>query len=232
LPASEDLFTTIHKGLRSLLYDLSRRTQTTDFADLAATQALVNDFETDFAIARSAGCALCTMSTHAHHEESVVFPESARHGNALITLLIQEHQDLTRRELALARAGREILAMPTPVARISAGVELNQGANDLVVAYLNHMNREERDLVPLMAEHFSDEQMARMRGAIIALFPPDRLMALLAWMLPSLNVNELSDLLASVRPTVPPPVFQAVTDLCSAKVEPARWAATVSRVGI
>ncbi len=232
MTATEDLFTPVHKGLRSMLYDLSARLQTNDFADVAATGALLVQLENDFAVARSTGCALCTMSHHAHAEESVVFPPAAAAANSLVTQLILEHHDLTRRELAIAQAGHELVRLDQADRRIAAGVRLNQAANQLLCAYLAHMDREEAELVPLMGEHFTNEQMVSMRDAIIRSMPPEVLFAFLNWMLPSLNVNELSDLLASVRLTAPPPVFKAISDLCTAKVEPSRWAATRSRVGI
>ena len=96
MTATEDLFTPIHKGLRSMLYSLSSRIQTNDFADVAATKALVVDLENDFAVARSAGCVLCVMSHHATDEETVIFPDTAKAGIALTTSLIREHHDLTR----------------------------------------------------------------------------------------------------------------------------------------
>ena len=165
-------------------------------------------------------------------EESVIFPTAARAGNRLITELIAEHHDLTRRELEIARAGHELLSMGSAEARMRAGVQLNLAANQLFGAYITHMNREEADLVPLMGQHFSDAEMAAMRGKIMGQMPPDRMFVILGWMLPSLNVTELSELLASVKGTAPPQFMKAVADLCAARVEPARWAAVKLRVGL
>lgn len=230
--ATEDLFTPVHKGLRSMIYQLSGRLQTNDFADLAATRALVTDLENDFVVAQNAGCILCVLSHHATDEETQIFPQASKVRSALIAQLIEEHHELTRRELALAKSAHELLAMDSPDARVAAGVRLNQGANELFGTYIAHMNREETELVPRMKEHFSNDQMAAMRGAIIAQMPPDRLFAILGWVLPSLNAAELTEFLAGVRRGAPPQVFQAVTDLCSAKVDPARWKTVKPRVGL
>ncbi len=232
MTGKEDLFTPVHKGLRAMLYDLSTRLQTIDFADLEASKRLAIDLENDFAAARSAGCILCAFAYHADEEEAVVFPPSARAANSLITELIQEHHGLSRRESEIGRSMHDLVGLPSSEARVSAGIRINQMANELFVFYLTHMNREETELVPVMQEHFSDAEQAAMRGAIIAKFPPDRLFALLGWMLPALNVTELSDLLASVKGTAPPPFMKAISDLCAARVEPARWAAVKLRVGI
>lgn len=228
----EDLFTPVHKGLRAMVYGLSNRLQVHDFADVASTRQLVVDLENDFLVAQSAGCILCTFAFHAEEEERIIFPPSARVANALVTELIQEHHDLTRRELEIARSAHQLLELPSPEARIAEGIRVNQMANELFVAYLTHMNREETELVPVMREHFSDAEQVTMRNTIIAKFPPDRLFALLGWMLPSLNVTELSELLASVKQTAPPPVMKAISDLCTARVDPGRWSIVRLRVGI
>ena len=232
MTARADLFTPIHKGLRSMIYGLSTRLQTNDFADVAATKTLVTDIENDFAVARSAGCILCILAHHATDEEAVIFPSAAKVANQLITELIADHHDLTRRELEIAQSGHALLEMPSADNRREAGQRLNVLANQLFAAYITHMHREETDLVPLMAEHFTDPVMGAMQGKIIGQMPPDRLFAILGWMLPSLNLAELSDLLASLKRGAPPPVLKAVTDLGAARVEPARWAAAKLQVGL
>lgn len=232
MEAREDIFTPIHKGLRSMIYGLAGRLQTHDFADLDATKVLVNDLEHDFAVARTAGCALCVLNRHAQDEETSIFPDAAKAGSDLVPALIQEHHELGRREIELARSAHALLSDGSAEGRRAAGVRLNQEANELFAAYLAHMNREETGLVPWMQAKFSDGQMAAMRGAIVSKVPPDRMFALLGWMLPSLNAQELSGFLRSVRPAMPPPAFQAVVDLCAARVDPTRWGAVKTSVGL
>lgn len=228
----EDLFTPVHKGLRAMLYNLSGRLQTNDFADSGTTQTLMTDLEHDFDVARSAGCILCVLNHHATDEESAIFPAVSRVGDGLVQRLIDEHHELTRREIELARQGHELLDLTSGEQRVAAGVVLNQHANELFALYIAHMNLEETDLVPLMQRHFTDEEMVAMRSTILRGMPPDRLFSILGWMLPSLNVSELSALLASVRPTAPPPFLKAIVDLASAKVDPARWNEVRLRVGL
>ncbi len=232
MTGKEDLFTPVHKGLRAMMYDLSTRLQTTDFTDRVATQALATDLEVDFAIARSAGCFLCAFAAHAHDEEKVVFPRSAAAANALVSELIRDHQGLTRRELEIGERARGLASLSSREERMAAGIRLNQLANDLFAAYFAHMNREETELVPVMREHFTDAEQAQMRGAIIAGFQPDRLFALLGWMLPALNVSELTDLIGSVKAGAPPPLMKAVAEIGAARVDADRWAVVRQNVGI
>ena len=215
-----------------MLYGLSGRLQTNDFADLTATKSLVKDLESDFAIAQSAGCIVCTLSQHANDEETMIFPDAAKAGNELIATLIEEHHDLARREASITRSTHALLAIENAGGRAEAGVRLNQSANELFAAYIAHMNREETELVPWMKEHFSDAQMAAMRGAILGRTPPDRMSSILGWMLPSLNVQELTGLIREVKSAVPPQAFKAITDLCEARVDPTRWGMVKQTVGI
>jgi hypothetical protein len=228
----EDLFTPIHKGLRAMIYNLSGRLQTNDFANVASTKTLTTDLEYDFAVARSAGCILCIFSHHATDEDSLIFNHTEKVANVLTATLIAEHHELTRRELELTKSAHEILEMDSADGRIVAGIRLNAAANELFAVYLAHMNREETELVPLMQQHFTDPEMVAMRGQIIGAMPPERVMAILSYMLPSLNVSEISDFIGSVRQTAPPPVAKAVTELAAAKVDPARWAEAKSIIGI
>jgi len=150
----------------------------------------------------------------------------------LIATLIEEHHDLARRETSITRSAHALLAIENPQGRAEAGVRLNQSANELFAAYIAHMNREETELVPWMKEHFSDAQMAAMRGAILGRTPPDRMSSILGWMLPSLNVQELTGLIREVKSAVPPQAFKAITDLCEARVDPTRWGMVKQTVGI
>lgn len=232
MPRREDLFTPIHKGLRAMIYSLSGRLQTNDFANLVTTKELTTDLENDFAAAQSAGCILCIFSHHAVDEDSSIFNHTEKVAQALTASLIADHHELTRRELEITKSAHKILSMGSPDDRVAAGVRLNAAANELFAAYLAHMNREEAELVPLMQQHFTDLEMIAMRSRIIGGMPPERIMAILSYTLPSLNVGELSDFVGSVRQTAPPPVVKAVTDLAAAKVDPARWAEARSMIGI
>lgn len=232
MTAKADLFTPIHKALRSMIYGLSGRLQTNDFADVPASQQLMTDLENDFAVARSAGCALCLLARHAVDEESAIFPDAARVANALVTDLISEHHELTRQELEIAKSGHALLAIDSAEDRIRAGAQLNRAANRLFGAYIAHMNREEAELVPLMQEHFSDAEAGAMQGKIIGQMPPERLFAILGWMAPSLNVTELAGLMAALKGSAPPPFMKSVAEFCATRVDPARWDVVKLRAGL
>lgn len=121
--------------------------------------------------------------------------------------------------------------MQSPRGRILAGAQLNRTANELFGAYISHMDLEETSLLPRMHGHFTVAQVAALQESIIRSLSPDRLFAILRWMLPSLNVTGLSRVLGSVRPSMPPPGYQRVAALWEARLNPDIWSEVRSRTG-
>jgi len=230
--ATEDLFTPIHKAIRSMIYDVSGRLQTNDFTDVAASTPLLADLEHEFTAAISSGCILCLLHHHASDEETAVFPSVSKHDAALVQGFIDDHHSFTRRLEAITKMARDLPSTARPEERVRFGITLNQKANDFFAAYIDHMNREEEKLVPLMRERFTDDQMRAMRGTIMGRMPPDRLAVLLRWMLPSLNVGEMTEMLGGIKASSPPQVVQFISGIAAQRVDPQRWQTVKERVGL
>jgi hemerythrin superfamily protein len=232
MTATEDLFTPIHKAIRSMIYDVSGRLQTNDFTDVAASTPLLADLEHEFSTAISSGCILCLLHHHASDEETAVFPSVSKHDAALVQGFIEDHHALARRLETITKMARDLPSRARPDERVQLGITLNQKANEFFAAYVDHMNREEEKLVPLMRERFTDDQMRAMRGAVMAGMPPDRLASLLRWMLPSLNVSELTEMLGGIKVSSPPQVLKLISGIAEQRVDPERWQTVKGRLGI
>jgi Hemerythrin HHE cation binding domain len=230
--ATEDLFTPIHKAIRSMIYDVGGRLQSNDFSDAAASKPLLDDLEHEFSTALSSGCILCLLHAHATDEESEVFPPVSKHDAALVQGFIEDHHALTRRLETIAKMAHDLASTAPREGRIQLGIELNRETNEFFSAYLDHMNREEKTLVPLMRERFTDQQMRTMRGTIMGRMPRERLASYMRWMLPSLNVDELTGVLAGVKSASPPPVLQFISGIAAQHVDPQRWQTVKERVGL
>jgi hypothetical protein len=231
MTATEDLFTPIHKAIRSMIYDLGGRLQRVDFADPTASSAVLADLQHNFGSAVSSTCVLCLLHTHAGTEETDVFPSMKSFDPVLIRGLIDEHQEISLRLVAISKRADELAAVGPAEQRIAFGIQINREVNEFFAYYLAHMNREEVTIVPAMKEYFTDQEMRAMQGAIIGAMPPERLAGYLRWMLPALNLVELSSLLGGLKHGAPPQVFQFVTGIGVANVDPNRWAAVRERVG-
>ena len=231
MTATEDLFTPIHKALRSMIYSLGGRLQTVDFADKTASAAVLADLQHEFANAVSATCVLCLLHGHAGNEEADIFPSMQPIDAGLIRMLIDDHQQIRRRLIALTKMADELESIDPPERRTEFGARINRVANEFFAFYLAHMNKEEVTIVPAMKEHFTNEQLRAMQGAVMGAMPPERLATYLRWMLPSLTLGELTGMLSGVKNGSPPQFLQFVNGIGTANVDPARWALVRARVG-
>jgi hypothetical protein len=232
LTATEDLFTPIHKAIRSMIYDLGSRLQRADFADAAASSAVLADLEHEFANAVSATCILCLLDGHADAEETGFFPPMQPIDPGLIRMLIDEHHEVRRRLVDLTKDADELGAVDEPKLRIELGARINREANEFFAFYLTHMNKEEATIVPAMKEHFTDAQMRAMHGAIMRGLPRERMAGYWRWMLPSLTMGELTAMLSGLKHGAPPEVLQLAMGIGEANVNPTRWAAAREQVGL
>lgn len=69
-----------------------------------------------------------------------------------------------------------------------------------------------------------------IHGAILGSIPPDLLMRSLALMLPAMNVDDRTELLAGMRAAAPPKAFAAPCSASPSPYCPADLAATTARI--
>jgi hypothetical protein len=231
MPATEDLFTPIHKALRSMIYSLGGRLQSTDFSDRTASALVLADLEHEFANALSATCVLCLLHVHAGHEETAIFPSMQSIDPGLVRSLIDDHAEISRRLIEISAGAKELATVDAPTQRIEQGARINRQVNELFAFYLAHLNREEATLVPAMKEHFTDEQMRGMQARIIGSLPPERLAGFLRWLLPSLSTGELAQFLTGIKRGPAPQALEFIQGIGKANVDPGRWVEVRARVG-
>jgi hypothetical protein len=230
--AKVDILTPIHKAIRAMIYDLGVQLQTTDFTDLAQSEAVVSQLNHEFTAAITSNCILCLVHHHGLGEEMQAFPELAHLDGPLIDRLMTEHRQFEMRLGPLSRMGRELSNVSDPARRIQLGIRLNRGANEFFAAYFAHMNEEEEKLLPLLWAHFTDDQIIAFSTHIEESMPPGRFQEYMRWMLPSLNANELTEMFRGIKLEADPEVLGAFTSLAETHVDPARWRVVKSRVGM
>jgi hemerythrin-like domain-containing protein len=216
-----DLFTSIHKAIRAMVYDAGSRLQTADFADnrtaAKTTAHLV--------------WVLSLMREHHDTEEEFVFPQVRPYDEALIDELQSQHRTI---ETLLALAGDAVVVVDAadPWSRQEAGVELNRRFNELVAFYLQHLAHEEVTVVPVTWEHFSDDQLGAIQDTILASMRPQLALDWLGWMFRGLNQQELVGMLAGAKVAMPEPALEEIKDLGAATLDPERWAAVREQAGL
>jgi CRISPR/Cas system Type II protein with McrA/HNH and RuvC-like nuclease domain len=218
----EDLFTPVHKGIRSMIYELGKEMQTTDFTDKNATERMCARIKNDFKTATSA-CVLCLLPEHADDESQKIFPEVRAHEPKMIETLLEEHRLIEKKMEEISESSNELNRLENLERRIEDGYKLNQVVNDFFAYYATHMNKEEKTLVPAMQKYFTDEQIAGMRAKIMQGKSPERLAEWMRWMLPSLNINELVGMVNGLKKTAPPQVFEGMSLMVEKNIGKEKW---------
>ena len=83
-----------------------------------------------------------------------------------------------------------------------------------------------------MWKHFTDEQIIAMNMTLMKNVPPERLAQWMGWMLPALNVNELTGMFVGLKKGAPPPVFENMARLAEKALGDNRWAAVKAKAGL
>jgi hemerythrin-like domain-containing protein len=216
-----DLFTSIHKSLRAMIYETGGALQTTDFADERSARRAVDGLEP----------VLRSLQEHHDIEETFVFPEVRPFEPQLVDHLQAQHHEVQR---LLGAAGEALGACRTAGAadRMGAGADLNRRFNELAAFYLEHLAHEEASLLPATWKHFDDPQLMAIQGSIMSSMPPAQLLQSLEWMFKGLNRAELVGLLGGAKASVPAPALEAIKTLGAETMEQAAWEVVREQAGL
>ena len=220
----ENLFRPIHKGIRSMLYELGLRLGIADFTHVAETNAVVRQLKEDLAVSVS-NCILCLLKAHSHHEQQDFLSAVRPFDKDIVDLKKVEHGAITRHIFLVGKTCDELLALNDPARRIEVGDRLTLEVNDLFVLYLAHLNNEEATMVPIMWERFSDEELRALRARFYNTIPLPRFEEWMRWTIPALNRHELVILLSGMRADPPPNRYADMVRLSRELLGPERWPA-------
>ncbi|MCK7526265.1 MAG: hemerythrin domain-containing protein [Ignavibacteriales bacterium] len=128
-----DLFTFIHKSIRSLIYNAASKLQTADFTDEKEVKNLLTSLRHD----------LDLLHEHAVNEDNIIFPEIADEEPQMIEVLNEEHKKLETKLNSILALIEKIEHTNSIDERMLLGNSLNSLFNDFIADYLTHMNHEE-----------------------------------------------------------------------------------------
>jgi hypothetical protein len=174
-----DLFSVIHKGIRALLFELSRDAARVDLTSTHAVDGLVAQVE------RTLGF----LDEHAMLEDTHVFVALRSLDPDLADELARDHRSLEIVQLEVERAA-DALALAQLSARSDAGAHLLRTINHLVAAQLIHMNREETEVSATLWAGFSDAELITIRTRTKDSLSPARHVEWMELIAPELNPVE------------------------------------------
>jgi hypothetical protein len=174
-----DFFTAIHKGVRSMLFELSLEAARLDTSSLAAVDELAERVER----------TLSFLEEHAEHEDNHVLPALRTIAPELATRLAADHRALDARHHAITRAAEELAVTPEP-SRPVAAADLARMIDELVALHLSHMQREEIEANTALWAALDDEELFAIRGRIVSNIPTERYVEWMKFVLPALSPAE------------------------------------------
>ncbi len=217
-----DLFTFIHKSIRSMIYSAASKLQTADFTDEKEVKILLVSLRND----------LDLLHEHAVNEDNIIFPEIANEEPQMIELLNEEHKKLESKLNGILALIEKIEHSNSVEEKVQLGNSLNSLFNDLIADYLAHMNHEEATVLEASFKYLTDEELIAIRTRIQSNVPPDKFKVWMNWMLRSLNNSELIGLLGSMKTGAPSNVFQNILDLTKSVIDSERWLKMKLSLGI
>ena len=217
-----DLFTFIHKAIRSMIYNAGSKIQLADFADIEETKSLLASFKQDLEL----------LHEHAIHEDNIIFPEIQQEEPEMILVLNEEHKTLEDKLNKVKSLINNLENVSDEDKRLALGAELNNLFNDFSASYLAHMNHEEATVLEASFKYLNDEELVAIRTRIQTQIPPERYKIWLNWMLKSLNNSELTGLLGGMKAGAPPHVFQNVMDVAGSIIAGQRFKKILTAIGL
>jgi hypothetical protein len=189
-----DLYRDVHKGLRHALFDLTFAAGRVDVADDVEVRALVDTCRRAVELVRA----------HDDHEDQLLLRALVEtHAPDLAGRIDDEHRALALRLDALACRADELAATPSG-ARGAPGHALYLEAAAVTSACLEHLDVEERLVMPALIAACDHEHLARTHGALLAGLGAQDEARDLAAMLPALRPSERAAVVHRILATASP----------------------------
>ena len=216
-----DLFTSIHKALRLMLYELAADMQRADF-----TQS-----EQEAEIITRLNLCMELLEEHGVHEDKSIFPAVQVMEPGTLRMLTIDHEQLGNVASAVSES-IESLRIASITEKPQAGAALLRLFNTLVAAQLGHMNREEETALPATWKYLSDEQIVGIRTRIQTGQSPERYRIWLRMMMRALSDGELSGMYAGAKLSAPPAVVELIDGVASEELSAARYQAIIAQAAV
>ncbi|MAT39122.1 MAG: hypothetical protein CL946_05925 [Ectothiorhodospiraceae bacterium] len=220
--ARVDLFTFIHKAIRTMLYETGKQLQTADVTDAAELDA----------VAGAIRSTLRLLDDHAEHEDSDIFPDFKRFDTATIEELEGQHVALHAKEDAVLAALDTVYNTQGDEAKLAAGDELLRAYNEMSAYCLMHMSHEERTALPISIENLTDEQLHGIHAKIESKIPPEVMGQWMRWIIPSMNFHDMRTVLTAIISNAPPAVVDNIGMIATETLGSERWTTIRQRIGV
>lgn len=205
-----EIFINVHKGLRRGLWGLALKIGELDWNDEAEVQDAGRELEN----------MLLFLREHSANEDQIQFSFLEQRAPGSTRTEQEEHRELEYRLDLIEKHWYQLLR---ETQREEAGYRFYLEYNQFLSSYLDHMDREERELTDAFYRHCSDPEIDDAFKKIIARTSPQDMSVMLTYMIPAMNPSERVAFLAKAKASATPEVFDKVKSLAEKVLEPGRW---------
>jgi len=207
-----DLYAGIHKALRAFMTDTLLGLGRMDVED-----------DLDFA----QGCQrvaqlLDVLQGHLEHENAFVHPAIEARAPGSSQTAAGDHDEHEQTILRLVRAVTDLMAC----ARADRAPRTQALYHELalfVAHNFEHMHLEETAHNAALWQHYTDDELMAVHGALVASIPPGEMMLVMRWMVPFMAPAERLALLGDMRQHAPAEAFDAVLDVVRPHLTVREW---------
>lgn len=197
-----DMYAFIHKALRAFMTDTLLSMGRMDCHD-----------DTDTAVTLGQVRGLLDMCrAHLEHENRFVHTAMDARAPGSAERAEREHVEHQR---VIDQLETDVFAVEQSQgeARERAAGRLYRQLAIFVAENLEHMQMEETEHNRVLWALYSDDELRGIEQAIVASQPPEKMIALMRWMLPALNPSERGLLIGGMRQGMPKKVFQGMLQM-------------------
>jgi len=216
-----DIYRNIHKGIRHGLFSVTLAAGEVDPHDQPGVQAVAQRWSDLVAV----------LVAHAEHEDDFVQPEIARFAPAYADEIAEAHPRLEAQMAELEILADRAAESCPEQARILTH-RLYLGLASFTAEYLQHQEFEEFEVMVMLSQHLTFDELLTIDNAIVASIEPDMMAACAALMLPAMNIEDQTELYEGARMGVPAEVFDGMLMLAQSVLEPVRYQALTQRLGV
>ncbi len=207
-----NIYSAAHKGLRSLMSDTLQRCGRTDWQDVSEGAQTLAQLRLLMDV--------CFM--HLNHEDTFVHTamETRRPGSSNATGT-DHHQHVLAIKSFLADA--ETLENTPVVLRDSLGASMYRRLALFVAENFEHMAVEEADNNAVLWACYTDDEIHSIERTLVAHMSPEKSIAFLRWMLPSVSAGERTQMLGSMKLGAPAEAFDGVLAMLRPLISSTDW---------
>ena len=216
-----DMYAGIHKALRAFMADTLQavgRMDVHDAGELARTAGRVQEL-------------LAFCASHLKHENEHIHTAMEARAPGASDAVAHDHDEHVRHIAALTTLTVRLQSAPASQ-RPQVAAELYRELALFIADNFRHMHVEETAHNAVLWARYTDAELVAIHDALVASIPPQEMMLVARWMVPTMNPMERLGLLQDIQAKAPAPAFRAILDTVRPHLNDAEWAKLARGLGL